>query len=255
MEKIKSYSKIIYILWLRQIKRYYRSRPRMISSLAQPVLFLVALGFGFGPIYQKAGGGNYIQFIAPGIIAMSIIFTGMFTGIEVIYDRQFGFLKETLVAPVPRWTIMLGRTLGGATVATLQGIFVFLIAVLIGFRPDNIFFAPAALLYMMLIALFFTAFGTAIASRLNDMQAFPLIINFLIMPLFFLSGALFPLLGLPRAIQDVAYANPLSYGVDGIRGVLVGQMHFSLTIDLIVLVVVSSVVLVIGSWLFSKIEA
>jgi ABC-2 type transport system permease protein len=245
---------IIYILWLRQLKRYYRSRARMIGSLAQPVLFLVALGFGFGPIYQKAGGGNYIQFIAPGIIAMSIIFTAMFAGIEVIYDRQFGFLKETLVAPVPRWTIMLGRTFGGATVATLQGIVVFFIALAIGFRPENIFIAPFAIVYMILIATFFTAFGTAIASKMEDMQAFPLIINFLIMPLFFLSGALFPLSGLPKAIQTITYANPLSFGVDGIRGILSNQMHFTLHIDFLVLFAFTAVVLAIGSYLFSKIE-
>lgn len=254
MEKITEYLKIIYILWLRQLKRYYRSRARMIGSLAQPVLFLVALGFGFGPIYQKAGGGNYLQFIAPGIISMSIIFTSMFTGIEVIYDRQFGFLKETLVAPVPRWTIMLGRTFGGATVATLQGIVVFFISLLIGFRPENIVIAPLAIVYMVLIAIFFTAFGTAIASKLDDMQAFPLIINFIIMPLFFLSGALFPLSGLPKAIQTVTYANPLSYGVDGIRGILSGQMHFTYHTDFLVLFVFMVVVLAVGSYLFSKIE-
>ena len=254
MEKIKRYSKIIYILWLRQLKRYYRSRPRMIGSLAQPVLFLVALGFGFGPIYQKAGGGNYIQFIAPGIIAMSIIFTSMFTGLEVIYDRQFGFLKETLVAPVPRWTIMLGRTFGGATVATMQGIIVFFIALFIGFRPENIFTVPLALVYMILTAIFFTAFGTAIASRMEDMQAFPLIINFLIMPLFFLSGALFPLSGLSKTIQTIIYANPLSYGVDGIRGVLSGQMHFAFQTDFLVLFVFATVFLALGSYLFSKAE-
>lgn len=254
MKKIKRYSKIIYILWLRQLKRYYRSRARMIGSLAQPVLFLVALGFGFGPIYQKAGGGDYIQFIAPGIIAMSIIFTAMFTGIEVIYDRQFGFLKETLVAPVPRWAIMLGRTLGGATVATLQGVIVFLISLFIGFRPENIFGIPLAIIYMILMATFFTAFGTAIASKMEDMQAFPLIINFLIMPLFFLSGALFPLNGLPKAIQAIIYANPLSYGVDGIRGALTGQMHFGLQLDFLVLFAFATVALAAGSYLFSKAE-
>jgi ABC-2 type transport system permease protein len=254
MEKIKKYSKIIYILWLRQLKRYYRSRARMIGSLAQPVLFLVALGFGFGPIYQKAGGGSYIQFIAPGIIAMSIIFTAMFTGIEVIYDKQFGFLKETLVAPVPRWTIMLGRTLGGATVATLQGIVVFFIALLVGFRPENIFLAPAAIIYMVMIATFFTALGTAIASKMDDMQAFPLIINFLIMPLFFLSGALFPLNGLPKVVKAIIFANPLSYGVDGIRGILTGQMHFAFHTDFLVLFSFAIVVLIIGSYLFSKVE-
>lgn len=254
MKKIKRYSKIIYILWLRQLKRYYRSRARMIGSLAQPVLFLVALGFGFGPIYQKAGGGDYIQFIAPGIIAMSIIFTAMFTGLEVIYDRQFGFLKETLVAPVPRWAIMLGRTFGGATVATLQGVIVFLISLIIGFRPDNISVVLLAIAYMILMATFFTAFGTAIASRMEDMQAFPLIINFLIMPLFFLSGALFPLSGLPRAIQTIIYANPLSYGVDGIRGALTGQMHFGLQLDFFVLLAFAAIVLAAGSYLFSKAE-
>ncbi len=254
MEEIKQHIRVIAILWLRQLKRYYRSRARMIGSLAQPVLFLVALGFGFGPIYQKAGGGNYIQFIAPGIIAMSIIFTAMFTGIEVIYDRQFGFLKETMVAPVPRWTIMLGRTFGGATVATLQGIIVFCIALLIGFRPENMLLAPLAIIYMALIAVFFTAFGTAIASSMNDMQAFPLITNFLVMPLFFLSGALFPLNGLPKTIQSITYGNPLSYGVDGIRGVLSGQMHFTLRLDFLVLSAFALVVLAIGSYLFSKVE-
>jgi ABC-2 type transport system permease protein len=254
MEKIEQYTKVIYILWLRQIKRYYRSRARMFGSLAQPILFLVALGFGFGPIYQKAGGGDYIQFIAPGIISMSIIFTAMFAGIEVIYDRQFGFLKETLVAPVPRWTIMLGRTFGGATVAIAQGIVVFLIALLVGFRPENYFIAPLAIIYMALIATFFTALGTAIASPMEDMQAFPLIINFLIMPLFFLSGALFPLSGLPRAIQTIIYINPLSYGVDGIRAILTGQMHFTLHTDFFVLFLFAFVTLAIGSYLFSKIE-
>jgi ABC-2 type transport system permease protein len=245
---------IIYILWLRQLKKYYRSRARMAGSLAQPVLFLVALGFGFGPIYQKAGGGNYIQFIAPGIIAMSIIFTAMFTGIEVIYDKQFGFLKETLVAPVPRWTIMLGRTLGGATVATIQGIVVFFISLLIGFRPESITLAPLAIIFMALIAIFFTALGTAIASKMDDMQAFPLIINFLIMPLFFLSGALFPLTSLSKTIRAVIYANPLSYGVDGIRGMLSGQMHFNLQTDFLVLSAFTIIVLALGSYLFSKIE-
>jgi ABC-2 type transport system permease protein len=254
MEKITQYSKTIYILWLRQLKRYSRSRARMFGSLAQPVLFLVALGFGFGPIYQKAGGGNYIQFIAPGIIAMSIIFTAMFAGIEVIYDRQFGFLKETLVAPVPRWTIMLGRTFGGATVATLQGLVVFLIALLIGFRPENILLAPIAIIYMILIATFFTAFGTAIASKMEDMQAFPLIINFLIMPLFFLSGAIFPLSGLPKTIQTITYANPLSYGVDGIRGALSAQMHFAFHTDFLILFIFTLIALAAGSYLFSKIE-
>src|SRR6266852_4643532 len=123
----------IYILWLRQLKRYIRSKPRIIASLGQPLLFLIALGFGFGPIFQRAGQGNYIQFLAPGVIGMTVLFTAIFSGIELIWDRQFGFLKETLVAPVPRVLIMTGRTLGGATVAMIQGLIVAIICGVAGF--------------------------------------------------------------------------------------------------------------------------
>jgi ABC-2 type transport system permease protein len=244
----------IYILWLRQLKRYARSRSRIIGSLGQPLLFLVALGYGLGPIFQKAGQGNYLEFLAPGVIAMGILFTSIFSGMEIIWDKQFGFLKETLVAPVSRLNIMIGRTLGGATVATLQGIIVFLISLAVGFRPTNIAFLPVAFLVMALIALFFTAMGTAIASLLEDMQGFQMIMNFLVMPIFFLSGALFPLTGLPSSIDIIARLNPLTYGVDGLRGALVGQMQFGFGTDLGVLTGVTALCLVIGSYLFSKIE-
>jgi len=185
---------------------------------------------------------------------MSILFTAVFTGIEIIWDRQFGFLKETLVAPVSRFHIMVGRTLGGATVATLQGIIVFFLSMLAGFRPEYINLLPLAFLFMFFIALLFTALGTAIASVLEDMQAFPLIMNFIIMPLFFLSGALFPLQGLPKAIGVVASCNPLSYGVDGLRGTLVNGVQFGLNVDFMVLGAVTVILLLIGSYLFSKIE-
>jgi ABC-2 type transport system permease protein len=245
---------VIYILWLRQIKRYLRSRARIIGSLAQPLLFLVAMGFGFGPTYQKAGGGNYMEFLAPGIIAMSILFTALFTGIEIIWDKQFGFLKETLVAPVSRLKIMIGRTLGGGTVSILQGIIVFIITLFVGFRPAGLFSFLLALVFMFLIALFFTALGTAIASFLEDMQGFQLIMNFLVMPIFFLSGAIFPLENFSGVIGIVAKLNPLSYGVDGLRGGLSGIYNFSLSMDLLVLSVVVVISLAIGTYLFTKIE-
>jgi ABC-2 type transport system permease protein len=245
----------IYILWLRQIKRYFRSKSRIFGSLGQPILFLVAFGFGFGPIYQKAGGGNYIEFLGPGMIAMTIVFTAMFAGIEIIWDRRFGFLKETLVAPVPRFHIMIGRTLGGATIAIFQGIVVFVIATVFGFSPVSIVLLPAALVVMLFIALLFTALGTAIASKMEDMQAFPLIMNFLVMPMFFLSGAIFPLDGLPKAIVAIATVNPLSYGVDALRTLLVNQAHFNFILDCGVVLGVTVVLIGIGSWLFSKIEA
>lgn len=244
----------IYILWLRQIKRYFRSRARMIGSLGQPLLFLLALGFGFGPVYQKAGGGNYMQFLAPGVIAMGILFTAVFSGIEIIWDRQFGFLKETFVAPVSRLRIVIGRTLGGATVATLQGVIVFALSFLVGFRINSVFSIIPMILIMFLIALLFTAMGTAIASVLDDMQGFQLIMNFLVMPLFFLSGSLFPLNGLPKALTIVASADPLAYGIDALRAVLSGVSHFGLALDLLILSLVTVFFLWLASYLFSKIE-
>jgi len=225
-----------------------------LGSLGQPLLFLIALGFGFGPIFEKAGGGNYIQFLAPGIIAMSILFTAIFSGMEIIWDKQFGFLKETLVAPVSRFSIMIGRTLGGATVAVFQGLLVFLIAMLIGFRPDNLVMLPVAFIFIILIALFFTALGTAIASVLEDMQGFHLIMSFLVMPIFFLSGAIFPLANLPRAIEFISTINPLSYGIDGLRWALVNSIHFSLLADFFILTIGVIVLISIGSYLFSKIQ-
>ena len=246
---------IIYILWWRQVKRYFRSKARIIGSLGQPLLFMLAFGFGFGPIYAKAGEGNYIEFLVPGIIAMSILFMATFSGLEIIWDRQFGFLKEMLVAPVSRIKIMIGRCLGGATVAVLQGLIVLALSYVIGFRIHNVLAALGALGFMFLIAFLFTLFGTAIASSMKDVQGFQLIVNFLIMPIFFLSGAFFPLDGLPRAIMSVVKANPLSYGVDALRGTLGHLNHFSLMTDLGVLTFVIILLLLIASFLFSKIEA
>ncbi len=246
---------IVYILWLRQIKRYLRSKARIIGSLGQPLLFMVAFGFGFGPVFSKAGEGNYIQFLVPGVICMSILFTATFTGLEIIWDRQFGFLKEMLVAPVSRIKIMIGRSLGGATVAVIQGLIVLFLSYIIGFSLPGPMALVLSLGFMFLIAFLFTLFGTAIASSLKDVQGFQLIVNFLIMPIFFLSGAFFPLDGLPKGILSVVKFNPLSYGVDALRGSLVGLNHFSLWHDFYVLGAVIVVFLLLSSYLFSKIEA
>ncbi len=243
----------IYILWLRQIKRYLRSRSRIVGSLGQPALFLVALGFGFGPIFQKAGGGNYIDFLSPGVIAQGILFTAIFSGIELIWDRQFGFLKETLVAPVSRFEIMIGRTLGGATISTMQGIIVLILTLLLGFRPSLIYI-PLAIFIMFLTALLFTSLGTAIASMLEDFQGFQLIMNFLVMPLFFLSGSLFPLSAAPEFLKIISAADPLSYCVDGLRFALIGVSHFGIITDLGVMGILTFIILVFGAYMFSKIQ-
>jgi ABC-2 type transport system permease protein len=245
----------IYILWLRQIKKYFRARSRIIGALGQPLLFLLVFGFGFKPVFQQAGAGNYIQFLVPGIIMMSVLFTAIFSGIDLIWDRQFGFLKETMVAPVPRLQIMLGKTLGGATVASLQGVIVFVLSLIIGFKVQNPMLLPVAALMVFLVALLFTSLGIAIASRIEDMQGFNLIMNFLVMPIFFLSGALFPLQGLPAVLDAVAKIDPLTYGVDGIRHTLISAGTFSLGTDLLIVAVIAAVLLGVGSYLFEKIQA
>ncbi|PIN89320.1 multidrug ABC transporter permease [Candidatus Pacearchaeota archaeon CG10_big_fil_rev_8_21_14_0_10_34_76] len=244
----------IYVMWLRQLIRYWRTRSRIIGSLAQPVLFLVALGFGLGPIYAQAGSGDYIQFLAPGIIGMSILFTAMFSGMEVIWDRQLGFLKETLVSPSSRFSIFLGRTLGGATVALIQGIILLLITLLFGFKPLNLALLPLALLFMFLLAFVFTALGTALASKVQDMQAFPMIMNFIIMPVFFLSGAIFPLESAPQGIKIIAMFDPLSYQIDALREIFTGVSHFGLVIDFAVTLVCIIFVTLLGIYLFNRVE-
>jgi ABC-2 type transport system permease protein len=244
----------IYAMWLREVKRYLRSHVQIAASLAQPMMYLLILGFGLGPVFQQAGQGNYIQFVAPGVVGMSILFSSIFSGIGLLFDRQFGFLKETLVAPVPRINIMIGRTLGSATIAVMQGTLVLTVCVIAGFRPVSLAQLPLAFLFMLLIAISFAALGTAMGSVLKDMQGFQIIMNFLVMPIFFLSGALFPLSNLPKALTVLTSLDPLSYGIDGLRTALISVTHFGVPLDIGVLVIATVVFLALGTHFFSKIE-
>jgi len=245
----------IYILWLRELKRYVRSRVQVVASLAQPCLYLFAFGFGFGAVFRQAGRGSYLQFMAPGVVAMTVLFSAVFSGIAMLWDRQFGFLKETLVAPVSRLQIMIGRTLGGATVAIIQGTIVLGVCLLAGFRPQSWLALPGAFLFLFLIALVFAALGTALGSAIKDMQGFQIVMNFLVMPIYFLSGALFPLDNQKIGMRIANQIDPLSYGVDGLRGTLTNVWHFAPSTNLTVLTVVAGAFLLLGAYLFSKIEA
>jgi ABC-2 type transport system permease protein len=244
----------IYILWLRELKRYVRSRAQIVASLGQPLLYLLVLGFGLGPVFQKAGNGSYLQFVAPGVISMTILFSAVFSGIAMLWDRQFGFLKETLVAPVPRFEVMIGRTLGGATVAAIQGTLIFAVCLVAGFRPAHLALVPVALLFMGLIAVVFAALGTAFGSIVQDMQGFQLIMNFMVLPIFFLSGALFPLENLPPALATIMRLDPLTYGVDALRGVLINSSHFGVALDVSLLCAIAVGFLSLGGYLFSRIQ-
>jgi ABC-2 type transport system permease protein len=244
----------IYILWLRELKRYTRSRAQVIASLGQPMLYLLVLGFGLGSVFQRAGFGSYLQFIAPGVIGMSVLFSSIFSGLGLLWDRQFGFLKEMLVAPVPRIEIMIGRTLGGMTVSVIQGLLVLIIAIIVGFRPVSWWHIPIAIGFMLAISLVFAALGVAVGSSLQDMQGFQLIMNFLVMPIYFLSGAMFPLAGQGWALMIATRIDPLSYGIDGMRSMLLGTSTFSPITDIVVLACAGAVLLVVGAYRFSKIE-
>jgi len=244
----------IYILWLRELKRYMRSRAMIVASLGQPLLYLLVLGFGLGPVFQRAGNGSYIQFVAPGVIGMSVLFTSVFSGIGLLWDRQFGFLKETLVAPVPRVTVMIGKTLGGATVATIQGLIVLIICLIAGFRPISWVAIPLAILFMILTAVVFAGLGVAIGSRLQDIQGMQLIMNFVVLPIYFLSGALFPLHGLPSVLSFITRIDPLSYGIDALRLLLIGTSEFTLVVSLVVLCGTALLFVGLGSYSFSKIQ-
>ncbi|HEV3245302.1 MAG TPA: ABC transporter permease [Candidatus Paceibacterota bacterium] len=250
----------VYIMWLREVKKFLRSKSRIFGALGQPIFYLLALGFGLGSVFQAAGQGSYFQLLVPGVIGMTIIFTSIFNGIQVIWDRQFGFLKETMVAPVSRAAIMFGRTLGGATVSAAQGSIVLLLVLVLtyffhlNFQLYSWTLVIPAILVMLLVGLLFSALGIMVASLLTDMQGFQLIMNFLVMPMFFLSGSLFPLTNIPLLLSLFATIDPLSYGVDALRALLVNTTHFGLSLDLAVLVLITVIFLGLGSYFFTRIE-
>jgi ABC-2 type transport system permease protein len=246
---------VVFALWLREVKRYLRSRAQIVASLGQPLMYLLVLGFGLGPVFEKAGQGNYLQFVAPGVVGMSILFSSIFSGVGLLWDRQFGFLKETLVAPVSRLQIMVGRTLGGATTSVIQGTLVLIVCLIAGFRPHDVIGVFLGLFCMAMIAIVFAALGTIIGSGLRDMQGFQLVMNFLVMPIFFLSGALYPLSNLPGALTVATRLDPLSYGVDGLRGAFIDQSYFGIGIDFAVLGVLAVCFLALGARAFSRIQA
>lgn len=244
----------IYLLWLRQLKHYTRSRSRIFASLCQPLLILFILGFGVDPIFQRAGHGSYIQFLSPGVVAMAVLFTSFLSGLRLVMDRQFGFLKETMVAPVSRISIILGRTFGGATVAVAQGLITIVACLVAGFRPVSIQSLPLILVLLFLIALLFTALGTAIASTLSDLQTVQLLMNYVVAPVSFLSGAYYPLGDLPILLEWLAKLDPLSYGVDALRGALIGNYCFGALTDVAVLSISTLSLVGIASYLFSRIQ-
>jgi len=247
----------VYVLWAREMKRFMRAKSRVVGALATPLFFLAFLGLGFSrmAVPGMRAGVNYIHFLVPGILGMSLLFSSTFAGMSVLWDREFGFLKEIMVTPVNRFSIVIGRIAGGATTAVIQGLMLIVIAVLIGFKIPSVPAFFLTLLFMLLITITFIGLGLIFASIMRDMQGFGLVMNFVMFPMFFLSGAMYPLKNLPLVIRILSYIDPLSYGVDGLRGALVGMSAFSMLIDLAAMLGWSLIMVVTGAWLFEKSES
>lgn len=245
----------LYIFWYRQVIKFLRTPVRIFGSLGQPLLYLIALGVGLSPAVPTVNGVAYINYLVPGIVGLTILFTSVFTGIELVSDRRFGFLKETLVAPVARIWIFIGKALGGATIATIQGILVLALSYLFGFRLHAFGGFLMALVAMFLIALLFTMLGLLLATFIRDFQTFPIIINFFILPLFFLSGAIFPLTNIPKSLVIVTRLNPLGYGIDLLRSYMAGGAYYAPLVSFGILIGLSVVILLIGVRRFNTMTA
>jgi ABC-2 type transport system permease protein len=225
----------------------------LISSVITPVLWLVIFGGGLGLSISATTGFNYTQFLLPGIIAQTLLFTAIFLGISVIWDRQFGFMKEILVAPIGRVSIFAGKMFGVGTAAIIQGFIVIALGFLIGV-PLTLYAVGLAIPLMIIITIGLTCIGLIIASLMSSLESFGTIVTFVNMPMFFLSGALFPVNNLPSWIKWAFYINPLTYGVDALRGVMISGWHTILPIytDIVIICVFDVVMVIIGTYLFSK---
>jgi ABC-2 type transport system permease protein len=242
-------------MWLREMKRFLRSKSRIVVTIIQPLLFLFILGSGFSTIKMPGLDVDYIYFFAPGIVTMSILFSSMFAGVSILWDKQFGFLQEVLVAPVSRISIIIGRTFGGATTALVQGFIILIIVIAIGTPVSGLIGLMLTIIFMILIAFSAVGFGLILASKMRDFQSFPIIMNLIVMPLLFLSSAFFPVTQ-NETMKTIAFFNPIFYMVDGLRGSLVGTNNvFHPIIDLGVVLLVCIIMLFLGSYLFSKSEA
>jgi ABC-2 type transport system permease protein len=252
----------VYVVLLRELIRYWRAKARIISSVAQSFFFLIVFGLGFGRFVGGVGGVSYLTYLAPGIIGMGLLFGSVFSGVSVLFDRQFGFMKEMLVAPVSRTSIILGKILGGAVTASIQGIILLAVSGIMGafeLTPALIIGAIAAVGVMLLITAGLVGLGVAIGSTLNDFHAFQLLSTFVIWPLFMLSGVFFPIDVVPLPLQVAMLCDPMFYGVELLRWCLLGEGTamlgpFGWLISLGVLFGFMALIVTVATYLFSRVQ-
>ena len=247
----------IYVLWLREMKRFFRAKSRIFGTVAMPLFFLLFLGMGFKriPVPGISEGVEYLRYLVPGIIGMNLLFSSTFGGLSVLWDREFGFLKEIMVAPVSRVSIVIGRISGGVTTALIQGFFILGVTSLFGFRIKSFLSLGMAFVFMLLISVAFLGLGLIFASKMKDMQGFSMVMNFVIFPLFFLSGAIFPVENFPTWLRYISHLDPLKYGVDGLRGVLAGISSYSILFNFVMMVGLAMLMILLGAYFFEKSES
>jgi len=243
----------LWVMWHRQVKLFFRNKQRLFVSLVQPVLYLVAFGYGFGSGFKSTDGVSYIQYLIPGIVGMTILMSATMSGTSLIWDKKFGFLKETLVAPVSRTQLLFGRCLGGATTSLAQGIAVLFLGYFLGFRIENWVIFPFMLIAMAVIALLFSLLGTVIATKFDDMNSFPSIMNLVMMPMMFLSSGFFPVTNYPKILQLIIKLNPYEYCIRLLRHVI-SNVESNMLLNTSIVIGAIIILGIMGTWAFNKME-
>ncbi|KCZ71314.1 daunorubicin resistance ABC transporter membrane protein [Candidatus Methanoperedens nitroreducens] len=252
---VKKAINTVYTMWLREMLRFWRSKSRIVGSLATPLFFLIILGAGFSSSFQLQGGGTFDRsYLAPGLIGMSVLFSSVMGGVSIIWDREFGFLKEILIAPVSRFFVSLGKAVGGVTTSMIQGILIMIIAWLIGIRYVSFPGVLASIAVMFVLGIGFIGLGISLASRIESHEGFQMVMSFLTLPLVLLSGAFFPISNLPGWLIMLVYANPLTYGVEALRWFLLGNSIIPVSLSIIVIVSFALSMTVLGGKLFGKMK-
>ncbi|MBU6998075.1 MAG: ABC transporter permease [Theionarchaea archaeon] len=245
--------KAVYVICLRDIRRFFREKSQVIGSIARPALWLAIMGTGFNTVFSSSGSDNYAQFLFPGIIGMTVLFTSVFSAVSVIWDRQFGFLREMLVAPVSRTSIAVGKTLSGCFQSLIQGSIIMVLSFIVDVHLSPLIIVQV-LAIILLASFALTSMGLLIASRMPSFEGFNLIMNFLVMPMFLMSGAFFPISGLPAWMKSIVTINPLSYGVDALRGVILGFHEHALTTDILFMAGFAIIMTAVAVTAFNKAE-
>ncbi len=254
-KKVNRAVQTVYTMWLREMLRFWRSKSRIIGSLATPLFFLVFLGAGFSSSFQVKGGQPFDpSYLAPGLIGMAVLFSSIMGGVSIIWDREFGFLKEILIAPVSRFFVALGKAVGGVTTSIIQGILIMIMAWLMGIEYQSFSGVIAAVIIMFISGIGFIGLGIAVASKIDSHEGFQMVMSFLTMPLVLLSGAFFPISNLPPWMAPLVYGNPLTYGVEALRYFLLGNSIIPISRSIAILLAFALAMTLLGGKLFGKMK-